>query len=69
MVALWPATRTEPVRSTPVLGATAMLMVAVPLPVTGGASESQLTSVLAAHAHSLSVVTVTTAAPPLAMTR
>jgi hypothetical protein len=63
----WPPMMTLPVRSPPALGATVKLTVALPLPLTGGASVIQLTSAVADHAQSLAVVTLAVAGPPAAL--
>jgi hypothetical protein len=63
-----PATITLPTRRSPLLGATVKLTVPFPLPLVAEVGESQVTSVPAVHAHSLSVATLTVPAPPSAPT-
>jgi hypothetical protein len=67
IVARWPATMMLPARSLPSLGSTVTFTVAFPLPVSGAVSLIQPASVVAFHAHSLAVATVTLAAPPAAL--
>jgi hypothetical protein len=62
-VARWPPITTPPMRSS-LPGATVKFTVAVPVPLAGGDNVIQLTSVVAVHAHSPPVVTVTLAPPP-----
>src|SRR5262245_45785066 len=57
---------TLPVRSAPLLAATVKPTVPFPLPVSGGVSVIQPTSVLAVHAQSLLTATVTLPDPALA---
>ena len=61
-IARWPAIWILPVRSTPV--ETVKFTVAVPVPLTGGDIVIQFASVVAVHAQSAAVVTVTLAPPP-----
>jgi hypothetical protein len=59
IVDLWPPTMMLPLRSVLPFGATVKFTLPFPLPATGGASEIQLTLVVAVHPHSLIAATVT----------
>ena len=60
----WLATAIVPLRAAPSLRATVKLTVPVPVPIADDVRAIQLTSTVAVHAHSLSVVMVNLPGPP-----